>query len=224
MIRLRGELTCQMGKENIVKQNQGEEPRQENERGKEMQDALPSACPETRGSFWGVEPKLSWSQTLNITQMLILKRLLCSGTLRHVSVIFFFFFLAGHLTQESKEVLNTTPEILPWKKAQVKSQYEIKNQSHSQMCHIFSCRNPVLEDLGVLWVMEGVCSIAEHIALDITCAQKWLWALPVKLLSYCIIHICFMMTQCLPCWIFYFSSSKTINYSPWQEMFSLPLF
>lgn len=51
MIRLRGELTCQMGKENIVKQHQGEEPRQENERDREVQDALPSACPETSSSF-----------------------------------------------------------------------------------------------------------------------------------------------------------------------------
>lgn len=67
-------------------------------------------------------------------------------------------------------------------------------------------------------------TIAEHKQLDITCAQKRLWALPWKLVSYCIIHICFMMTQCLPCWIFHLSSSKTINYSPWQEMFSLPLF
>lgn len=51
MIRLRGELTCQMGKENIVKQNQGEEPRQENERNKEMQDVLPRGCTETSSSF-----------------------------------------------------------------------------------------------------------------------------------------------------------------------------
>lgn len=220
MIRLRGELTCQMGKENTVKQNQGEEPRQENERGKEMQDALPSTCTVTSSSFWGVEPKLSWSQTPNMNPNADSEEAFL--TPRHVSEEIFFFF-ENHLTQESKEVLNTTlvRGILPCRKAQIKSQYEMENWSHSQMCHIFSCRKPVLE---VLWVMEGLCSIAEHKPLDITCAQKQLWALPVKLLSYCIIHICFMMTQCLPCWIFYFSSSKTINYSPWQEMFSLPLF
>lgn len=143
-------------------------------------------------------------------QTLILRRLFCSGTLNHVSEEV-FVFLEGHLTPESKEMLNTAPGILPWRKAQVKSQYKMKNQSHSQMSHILSCRKPVLADL---WVMEGVCSLAEHKPLDITCAQKRLWAFPVKLLSYCIIHICFMMTQCLPCWIFYFSSSKTINHSP----------
>lgn len=64
MIRLRGEPTCQMGKENIVKQNQGEEPRQQNERGKGMRDALPSACTENSSSFREVRPKLC-SQTVN---------------------------------------------------------------------------------------------------------------------------------------------------------------
>lgn len=218
MIRLRGELTCQMGKENIVKQNQGEEPRQENERGKEMQDPLPSTCTETSSSFWRVEPKLSWSQTLNMDPNADSEEAFL--TPRHISQEISFFWGPPN-TRKQRGAEQNPGGILPCKKAQVKSQYELENQSHSQMCHIFSCRKPVLEDL---WVMEGLCSIAEHKPLNITCAQKWLWALPVKLLSYCIIHICFMMTQCLPCWIFYFSGSKTINYSPWQEMFSLPLF
>lgn len=153
------------------------------------------------------KPELSWSQTLNMSasagseEAFLLR---CPKPCLRGGV-----FFEGHLTQESK-VLNTM-RILPWRKAQVKSQHEMKNQSRSQTSHIVSCRNPVLEDL---WVMEGDCSIAEHKPLHITCAQKWLWALPVKLLSCCIIHICFMMTQCLPCWIFYFSGSKTINYSP----------
>lgn len=50
MIRLRGELTCQMEKENIVRQNPGEEPRQRKERGRELQDVLPSACAGTSSS------------------------------------------------------------------------------------------------------------------------------------------------------------------------------
>lgn len=58
MIRLRGELTFQMEKENIVKQNQGEESRQQNERGREMGDALLSACAGTGSSSWEAKPKL----------------------------------------------------------------------------------------------------------------------------------------------------------------------
>lgn len=169
-------------------------------------------------------PSEEWSQSYHglrhwiWTQMLILKRLFLPQDTSHRR---FLFFWGPPNTRKQRGAEQNPGGILPCKKAQVKSQYELENQSHSQMCHIFSCRKPVLEDL---WVMEGLCSIAEHKPLNITCAQKWLWALPVKLLSYCIIHICFMMTQCLPCWIFYFSGSKTINYSPWQEMFSLPLF
>lgn len=44
-------------------------------------------------------------------------------------------FCEGHLTQGNKEVLNTTPGVLPWREAQVKSQNEMKNQSQPDVSH-----------------------------------------------------------------------------------------
>lgn len=44
-------------------------------------------------------------------------------------------FLEGHLTQESKEMLNTAPRISPWRTAQVKSQYKMRTESQPDESH-----------------------------------------------------------------------------------------
>lgn len=206
-----------MEKENIVKQNQGEEPRRWNKRGREMQDALPSACAGSGSSSWEVKPK---------------PRSVSSG--RHERKCWFWKGFSalvpwdmtqgrGHLwglpnagKQGGVEQNRGDPSLEKSPRPRANTRWRA------------TARGDTFSGLGTrVWKTSGwwrgFVTVTEHKQLDITCARKRLWALPGKLVSYCIIRICFMMTQCLPSWIFYLSSSKTINYSPWQEMFSLPL-